>query len=181
MNIPNKVRPKRFFLVSIVSVIAMVALVACAGSRVTETTRTEYRGVGIRSVAIAPGGGPITDAIGVELFNLGINVVDAEQTMSILGRVGLTEFQITTKESFQALRNAGADAVLVVKSVMANDGTPESAVARLTLTSTSELVAGITWQNGWGGQRGSIADRIMRQNLAEAATQIAKELVKRMR
>lgn len=181
MDIPDKVHSKRFLLVSIVSVIAMVALVACAGSRLTETTRTEYRGAGIRSVAIAPGGGPLTDAIGVELFNYGIDVVDAQQTVNILGRVGLTEFQITTKESFQALRNAGADAVLVVKSVMADDGTPESAVARLTSTSTNELLVGISWQNGWGGQRGSIADRVMRQNLAEAATQIAKELAKRMR
>ena len=159
----------------------MVALVACAGSRMTETTRTEYSGVRIKSVAIAPGGGPLTDAIGVELFNYGIVVVDAEQTVEILGHVGLTEFQITTKESFQALRNAGADAVLVVKSVMADDGTPESAVARLTSTSTNELVAGISWQNGWGGQRGSIVDRVMRQNLAEAAAQIAQELATRIR
>ena len=181
MEIPHKMNSKKFLLVSLISLIAMIALVACAGPRVTETTRTEYKGSSIRSVAIAPGGGPFTDAIGVELFNHGIHVVDAEQTMNILGRVGLTEFQITTNESFQALRSAGADAVLVVKSVMADDGTPESAVARLTSTRTTEIVAGISWQNGWGGQRGSIADRVMRQNLAEAATQITKELAARMR
>jgi hypothetical protein len=41
------------------------------------------------------------------------------------------------------------------------------------------LLAGTTWQNGFGGQAGSIAD-VMRQGLTQAAAEIAKALAKQV-
>lgn len=154
---------------------------ACATARIAQSTRSAYTGPPIRTIAIAPGGGALADAIGVELFNDGLTVVDQEQTKGILGNVGTSDIQIESPESFAALRKAGVDALLIVKSVMAQDGTPESASVRLTSTSTHEVIAGLTWQNGWGGQRGSMADRTMRKNLASAASEIGHALTKRMK
>lgn len=160
---------------------APLVLGACAGAQIAQSTRGTYTGPPIHTVAIAPGGGALADAIGVELFNDGITVVDSEQTKGILGHVGISEFQIATPQSYAALHAAGADAILIVKGVMAADGTPESASVRLTSTSKGDVVAGLTWQNGWGGMRGSIADRTMRQNLAGAASEISGALMKRMK
>lgn len=114
----------------------------------------------------------------MELFNDGVTVIDPEQTRGILGHLGISEIQIATPESYVALHKAGIDALLVVKGVMAYDGTPESASVRLTSMPTGEVVAGLTWQNGWGGMRGSIADRTMRKNLAQAASEISGALMK---
>jgi hypothetical protein len=169
--------PRRLFAILL---FVGLLLTACSGAKLTETTREEYTGPPIAAIALAPGGGPFADAIGVELFNMGLNVVDAEQTESILARIGLTDIQVTSPESFGALREAGVDALLVVKAVMAADGTPQSASVRVTSVHDSQLIAGITWQNGWGGMRGSISDRVMRQDLAEAAAQIAKRLSGRL-
>ncbi len=168
---------KRFFLL----ICTVLTLSACATAKVAQSARGTYVGPPIRTVAIAPGGGAFADAIGVELFNRGITVVDSEQTRGILGHVGISEIQIATPQSYAALRSAGADALLIVKSVMSDDGTPESASARLTSTASGEIVAGITWQNGWGGMRGSIADRTMRKNLAEAASEVSDTLMQRMK
>ncbi len=117
----------------------------------------------------------------MELFNSGITVVDANEASSIIGRAGLREFELTSTQGYSALREAGIEAVLAAKSVDAADGTPESASVRITSTVSGEIIAGITWQNGWGGQRGSIADRTMRKNLSEAAREIAREIMKRIR
>ena len=160
--------------------LVLPVLGGCSGAKISSAIRTEYLGPPISSIALAPGGGAFADAVGVELFNKGMTVVDPEQTMGILGRVGLSEIQVASPAGYSALREAGVDALLVVKAVMSGDGTPESASIRLTGTATSEIVAGLTWQNGWGGQRGSWADRTMRKNLTEAASQIAKGLLSRL-
>lgn len=157
-----------------------IILVGCAGARLTQTVQSNYIGPPITSVALSPGGGPLADAIGVELFNQGITIIDPERTAQIIGRAGLSELQMLSAESYDALKDAGIDALLVVKAVMAYDGTPESASVRITSTHTHKVIAGLSWQNGWGGQRGSIADRTMRKNLAEAAAQIAEALAKRL-
>ena len=159
----------------------VLLLIGCAGARLTQTIRSDYIGPPVTAVALSPGGGPLADAIGVELFNQGLTIVDPERTAQIIGRAGLTEFQVLSPEGYDALKSAGIDALLIVKAVMAADGTPESASVRITSMHTQQVIAGLSWQNGWGGQRGSIADRTMRKNLAGAATQIADTLAKRIR
>jgi hypothetical protein len=134
----------------------------------------------IETLAIAPGSGVLGDAIGLELFNLGIRVVDANQANSIIGRAGLSEFEVTTSKGYMALREKGIDAVLTAKTIMAQDGIPESASVRITDTKEGHLAAGVSWENGWGGQKGSIMDRTMRDNMSETAQEIAEELYDRM-
>ena len=134
----------------------------------------------VESLAIAPGSGVLGDAVGLELFNLGMNVMDANQANSIVGRAGLSEFEVTTTKGYATLRDKGIDAVLSVKAIIANDGTPESASIRVTETDQGKIIAGVSWENGWGGQRGSMADRTMRDNLSEAAQDIAEELYERL-
>ncbi len=93
---------------------------------------------------------------------------------------GLQEFEWTTTKGFEFLREMGIEAVLTARSVNGEDGTPESASVRVTDTANGQILAGITWQNGWGGQRGSVADRTMRKTLTQAANEIAQELLKRI-
>ena len=135
----------------------------------------------ISVIAIAPGSGVLGDAIGLELFNLGYRVIDANQAQSIIGRVGLSEFEITTTKGYSVLKNKGIEAVLVSKAIMGYDSKPESASVRVTDTENGSILVGVTWQNGWGGIKGSLDDRTMRDNLSEAAQNIAKELSKRMK
>lgn len=166
---------------SIVLVLAVCFMIGgCASARMSQSVRSNYQGPPIDVIAFAPGGGAFADAVGVELFNRGLTIIDPEQTVGILGHVGIAQIQIASPESYAALREAGVEGLLVVKAVMSDDGTPEGASVRLTSTTTSEVVAGLTWQNGWGGRRGSIADRSMRKNLATAAAQIADELMARV-
>jgi hypothetical protein len=48
-------------------------------------------------------------------------------------------------------------------------------------TDTGQILAGVTWQNGWGGECGSMADRTMRSGLSQAARQIADALAARLK
>lgn len=163
-------------------VLLLAALISgCASSKMSVTMNPKASILTISSLAISPGSGVLGDALAVELFNTGITVVDANEAITIIGRVGLREFEMTSAQGYAALSDSGIEAVLSVKSVDADDGTPESASIRITSTSSGEIIAGITWQNGWGGQRGSVADRAMRKNLSEAAQEIAREITKRIR
>jgi len=159
----------------------MVLSTACAGSKMSMVQPSPVPSLRLSRLAIAPGSGVLGDAIGLELFNRGLNITDANEADAIVARAGLKEFEITSTQGMEALRTRGIDAVLTAKSVAAADGTPESASVRVTDTSAGRVIAGIVWQNGWGGQRGSIADRVMRKNLSEAASEIADEIVKRLR
>jgi hypothetical protein len=156
-----------------------IFLVGCAGSSMSikQSSKPIKK---IETLAIASGSGVLGDAIGLELFNLGIRVVDASQANSIIGHAGLSEFEITTSRGYTVLREKGIDAVLSAKAILANDGTPESASVRITDTQEGDLIAGVSWENGWGGQRGSMADRTMRDNMSQAAQEIAEELFKRL-
>ncbi|WP_156100036.1 hypothetical protein [Nitrosococcus oceani] len=164
----------------IVVLVGVFFLTACAGSKVSLTQPLAHSPQSISRIAIVPGSGVLGEAISVELFNRGLTVIDSNEATTILARAGLKEFEITSSQGFAALQEKGIDAVLAVKAVDAKDGTPESASVRITNTSGGHIIAAITWQNGWGGQRGSVMDRVMRKNLSEAANEIAGELIKRL-
>ena len=163
------------------ALVAMLLVFGCASSKVSQTINTTHSGPKIRAVALSPGGGVLADAIGVELFNRGFTVMDPSQAGTLLGRSDLTEFEIATSPNLQALSEKGVDALLVVKSANAADGKPQSASVRLTNTKTQQVVAAVSWQNGWGGQAGSMADRTMRKDVADAAKEIVDTLSKSMR
>jgi len=90
----------------------------------------------------------------------------------------MSEIEVSTPQGLSRLKEKGIDAYLTVKSAGAYDNQPQSASARATSTHSGRVIAGISWQNGWGGQAGSMADRTMRKGLAEAAQEIASALAK---
>lgn len=134
----------------------------------------------IRTIAVAPSGGVLADAVGIELLGGGFQVIDAEQTSSLLIRINLSEVEVIDPANLGNLRDAGVDAYLVVRTVGGYDDRPESASVRVMSTHTSSLVAGVTWQNGRSGQQGSWADSDARKNVAEAAAQVAEALIRQL-
>jgi len=159
----------------------LLLLAGCTSARLIETIHTAYTGPPARCVAIDPRGGILADEIAMELYNSGLNVLDADQTSLLASRTGVSEFHINSPEGHEALRTDGVDALLVVKSLMSWDGTPQTVTVRLISTHTSQIITGLSWQNGWGGDIGSVLDRSMRKDIPEAAGQIAEALLTRIR
>ena len=133
----------------------------------------------IEKIAIASGSGVLGDAVGVELFNRGFTIIDSQETTAIIGRMGLKEFEVTSASGYEALKEKGIDAVLSVKTVDADDGTPESASVRITDTSTGQVITGLTWQNKKMGSK--LVYILTRKNLSDAAKEIAEKLSKRIK
>jgi hypothetical protein len=131
-------------------------------------------------IALVPGGGLMADAVGVELANRGFTVIDPASTSNMMIRLNLNEVEIARPEGMAKLRDQGIDALLVVKTAGGYDQQPQSASARMNSTRSGQLLAGVTWQNGYGGMAGSPADRIMRKGLSEAAAEIADALAARV-
>lgn len=127
----------------------------------------------VNAIALAPEGGLLADAVGVELSNRGFKVIDAATTSRMMTRVNMSELATAQPESLAKLRDQGIDAVLSVQSAAGYDQLPQSASARVTSTRTGQVLAGMSWQNGWGGAPGSMADRFNRKGLVEAAQEIA--------
>ncbi len=132
----------------------------------------------IRSIAMNPSGGLLGDAIAMNLAARGYHVYDTQQSSSLFARLNMNELEVSSNQDYEKLRKNGVDAYLFVRSSAGSDGLPQDATVRLNRTTDGKLLLGITWSNGWGGQEGSISDRSMRKNLAEAADQITKGLVK---
>jgi len=154
-------------------------LAGCAGARLTETIRNPYSGPPIQSIAIDPRGGVMGDQIAVELANSGLNILDSDHTAHLaLRQEG--KFPINSPEGHEELRVGGVDALLVVRAMIGWDGKPQIVKAQLISTHTSDVITDLSWQNGWGGEFGSVADRTMRKSMSEAARQISELLLTRI-
>ena len=79
------------------------------------------------------------------------------------------------------LKDQGIDAFLIVRGGGGYDENPQSASARMNSTHNGQVLAGVTWQNGFGGAAGSPADRVMRKGLTDAASEIAAALAERVK
>ena len=95
-------------------------------------------------------------------------------------RLKLNEVEITQPSGLSKFKDQGIDAVLVVRAAGGYDRQPQSATARMSSTENGVLIAGVTWQNGFAGEAGSVVDRVMRKGLTQAATEIANELAARV-
>ncbi|MCX7361242.1 MAG: hypothetical protein NTV97_05110 [Alphaproteobacteria bacterium] len=163
----------------VVAISFALLLSGCGGTKISTlpATPAETLSSPVRVIALAPNGGLLADAVGVELANRGYTVVDAADTSSMMVRFNMNEVEVQRPENLRKFRGQGIDAFLNVRaSGAAYDGQPQGASARVVSTETGKLLAGVTWQNAWGGQMGSIADRTMRKGLNEAATEIANAL-----
>ncbi len=165
----------------LVLILASFFISGCAGSRVSLTGEASLISEPINTIAMTPGGGLLADAIGVELANYGFNVIDASAMTALMTRLNLDEFELTQPQSLSKLKGKNIDAYLSVKAAAGRDGRPQSASTRLNSTTDGKILAGVSWQNGWGGQEGSMADRTMRKDLAGAAAEITRSLIQRIR
>ncbi|KPJ62271.1 hypothetical protein AMJ44_15845 [candidate division WOR-1 bacterium DG_54_3] len=165
----------KFFILSS----ALLLSIACAGSSVSQS-------IGYipsqAAIALAPSGGILADAIGIELFNRGFTVVDTQQFSDFMIRHNMTELEFSQPQNLKLIKEEGIDAILMVKSVAGYDEKPQSATVRLNSTEKwGKIIAGVSWKNGWGGRAGSIADRTMRKDVPEAAKEIVQALLKQGR
>jgi hypothetical protein len=167
----------------VISLFLAYSLVACAGSRISTVSLGDGRKVDhpVKTIAMAPSGGLFADAIAVELANRGFHVIDTAQTSQLLVRLNLNEVEVTQPQNLARLRDGGIDAYLSARAAAGYDGRPQSASVRVNSTYNGTIIAGLSWQNGWGGMAGSMADRTMRKDLVQAAIEIAEELTKRLK
>jgi hypothetical protein len=152
------------------------AFAGCQAGHVTSAKALPPLPHRVETIALAPSGGVLADAIGVELFGLGFRVVDTAEFSNLLIRDNLSEIEVSQPQNLKLLHERGIDAILVCKAVARDDDRLESASVRVTSARTGELIAGTTFQGGWGGARGSIADSVMASGLNDAAKQIAEAL-----
>ena len=120
----------------------------------------------VRSIALAPDDGPLGGALAREFRNRGYTVVDGKS--------------LAASSTFAQLKAQGVDAVLTVRTAGAEDQ-PQAAAAQINSTVTGAVMAKTAWRNGWGGWGGSkasLANRVMHKTLAQAAREIADDLVK---
>jgi hypothetical protein len=163
-------------------VVALAFFIAgCAGSHVSVTGTSARISGPINTIALMPGGGILADAIGVELSNHGFNVIESSAMTALMARLNLDEFELTQPQSLEKLKEKNIDAYLSVKAAAGNDRRPQSASVRLNSTTDGRILAGVSWQNGWGGMEGSMADRTMRKDVAGAAKEITQSLIRRIR
>lgn len=153
----------------------------CASSKISSLPVASQTKHSVKVIAFAPGGGLLADAVGVELLNRGFTVIDSTMTSNMMVRLNLNEIEISRPEGLSKLKDQGVDAYLVVRSGGGYDQQPQSASARMNSTHNGQVLAGVTWQNGFGGAAGSPADRVMRKGLTDAAAEIANALADRVK
>ena len=162
--------------------IAITLVTGCASSKISSlpvSAQRQQQQV-VKVIAFAPGGGLLSDAVGVELANLGFTIIDSSTTSNMMVRMNMNEVQISRPDSLLKFKEQGIDAILVVRAAGGYDFQPQSASARMSSTQTGQVLAGVTWQNGFGGMAGSPADRIMRKGLTDAAAEIAAAIASRI-
>ena len=164
-----------------VSILAIAVIGGCASSKISSVPIASQTKHTVKVIAFAPGGGLLADAVGVELSNRGFAVIDSSTTSSMMTRLNLNEVEITRPDGLAKLRDQGIDAMLVVRGGGGYDENPQSASARMNSTHNGQVLAGVTWQNGFGGAAGSPADRVMRKGLTDAAAEIAAALAERVK
>jgi len=168
--------------VLLISLVSIPLLGACSHRPRLEITSQPSQSARepIRSIALAPSGGPLADAIGFGLMKEGIEVTDSEQVSRIMMRLNLNEVEVWEPKNLQRFKAEGVETLLQVRSVGGYDSRPQSATIKLISTETSRVLIGATWQNGRSGATGSIADSVARVDIAEAAEQIAQGLSQAM-
>jgi hypothetical protein len=156
-------------------------ITGCASSRVSSLpTSSSVRTAPIQVIALDPNGQLLCEAVGVELANKGYTIIDSAATAKLLSSLGVGPAQMQQPQALSKMRAEGIHAVLVVKAAGGYDMQPQSASVRLSSTQGGQTIAGLTWQNGYGGMAGSVADRMMRKGLTDAAAEIADALQARL-
>ncbi len=169
----------KFLVVSLFFTVALIS--GCSTSKISALPVTGQPTHSVKVIAFMPGSGLVADAVGVELSNRGFTIIDSTTVSSMMVRLNINEIEITRPEGLAKLKAQGIDATLVVRSSSSSDNQPESASARMNSTTNGQVIAGVTWQNGYGCEARSMCDRVMRKGLTEMASEIAEALTKRIK
>lgn len=159
--------------------LALIVFAGCGTSKIAVSAPLSVDSCSeqVKVIAMMPGGGVLAESIAVELTKYNYTVIDSEQVTALFLRLNLSEIEMYNPSNLKLLKDKGIDSYLIVKCVSGRDDLPQSASVRLNKTSTGELLAGVSWENGWGGQSGSISDRVMRKNVSSAAAEIVANLM----
>lgn len=168
-------------LSKLITVFCVFFLVACGTAPTVSNISNQKPISPIKTIALSSSGGMLADAIGVELSNRGFSVFDGQSTNALAARIGMDEFEMSRPEGMFKLKQRGIDAYISVKSSSGYDGRPDSASVRVNETETGKVIAGVIWQNGHNGMRGSMADSGARSGLVDTAAQITDSIVKNLR
>ncbi|MDH5325326.1 MAG: hypothetical protein OEZ68_02395 [Gammaproteobacteria bacterium] len=155
----------------IVSIALSSILLGCAPARLTVSSSPV---ADLKTIALYPNRGLLGDAIGLELVKYGFDVFDTAQVSSMMIRLNLTEIEILEPRNIRKLKEEGIDGLLQVRTVSGYDRHPQSISVKVISSDTGKIIIGATWQNGFGGASGSIADRVVRSDVTDAAEDIAK-------
>jgi len=165
-----------FKMKKILGILALaLLLVGCATSQIS-VVGNKISQSSFNNIALSSNNGVLGQAVANELVGRGYKVQSPGQTNTLMLRLNLNEGEVTAPKSLQAFSKEGVDAVIVVNAVGGYDQMPQSASVQIINTSTLDIMAGLNWQNGYAGQQGSIADRVMRKGLTKAAKEIVDGL-----
>jgi hypothetical protein len=129
----------------IVIIFLVALIVGCASSRISSLPTTSTAVVTVKAIALAPDGGLLADAVGVELANRGFIVIDSASTSTMMVRLNLNEVEIQLPAGLSTLKDQGIDAYLTVRAAGGYDDRPSSAGARMNSTTAGQVLAGVTW------------------------------------
>lgn len=141
-----------------------VAILCACASQTRVTTAPKQNLETIRTIALAPQGGPLADAIGIELLGFGFQVFDTGHVSNLMVRMNVSEVEIFEPQNLRRLKTEGMDSVLQVRTVAYAGASHvlKSATVKLTSTETGMVLAGVSWDGKSG--------------VAEAGKHIAKAL-----
>lgn len=135
----------------------LACVVGCGSSKMTMLPAPEVRGPQVRTLAVGAGG-VLADAIALELAARGFGLVP----------------------SWDASTDEPVGVIEATWIPGAADGYPDSAVVRVTASRGGAVLAGVVWENGWGGESGSTLDRAKRKSIAAAAREMAEGLARQL-
>jgi hypothetical protein len=157
------------------SILILIFLQSCASSKVSmigsKVPLSEFK-----NIALSSNSGMLGQAVANELVGRGYKVQSPGRTSKMMLRLNLNEAEITEPKGLEAFAKEGVDAVITVSAVGGYDQMPQSASVQIVNTKSFDIMAGVNWQNGWGGEQGSIADRVMRKGLTRSAKEIVNAL-----
>lgn len=90
----------------------LIILTGCASSKVSTLPTKETPKHNVETIALAPDGGLLADAVGIELFNKGFTVIEPADTSRLLVRLDLSEIDLSKPQNLRKLKDQGIDSTL---------------------------------------------------------------------
>jgi hypothetical protein len=168
-------------LISIASFIVTIAFSGCgfSGFNRVESIKPAQS---IHSVAVDFQSGGVGEYVEETLVKNGFQVYRKEETYRLIRNLGLMAIDPSRPEQLALLRKENIDAFLTCRTIFAEIvGRPMEIHLNLYSTDTGKRLIELDWENGWGGQAGSMADRSRKNNFTESAEAVSSRLISELR